>query len=1333
MSAEDKSGSGLLYLSTLAGDGLDEVRGRPPAPETDRDPLGPLTEEPAGRYRTRGEDDLVGSGGIGRVLRAVDTHLGREVAVKELRAERLGAGLDVAEQRFVEEARVTGGLEHPSIIPVHELGRRADGSLYYTMKLVRGRTLEQAIAEAAGLEGRLALLGHFLGLCQAVAYAHEKAVIHRDLKPANVMVGAFGETIVIDWGLARIGGHRRATEMGKPLGTPAYMSPEQALGQQDLVGKPADVWGLGAILYELLTGRPPFSGASAADVLAQVLQQPLRPVRAREPNAPRELVAICERALTRDIATRYPDAKALAAEVQAYLVGGKVSAYTYSSLELVRRFVARNKALTTALVTAVVATIIGGVLLLDAWRTADARRVEAEHNADVAAAQTVRADAAATEAARREREAHMALAGAFGERSARALADADPGAAAVFAAAGLAETGLSALDPVGSAMAALSTADRDRLVDLLGAYHDALRREGVVFERILGPSDYMLRELVVSADGRWAAMGRQGIGATTIWDLRTGVPVRDVDVETLVETRVAFLPGDRIAVVGLDGLRVERVAGGELSGAKVPAPPGGNVGAGVVASPDGGLLALQAQGELVIYAADDLSERLRLPAPTRGTRMAWSRDGRWLLMGDVSGAARLVDVAAGTVRPCGHGAQVVSVAISPDDGLAALAEGDDGLALVTLPGCEERRRWSDAARYAAAFDERGELLAVGGDRVLELIRLADDTTLQRFDAHAGRLRDIAWTPGPDTRLVSFGANETGAVVWRVDPGDQRLAGPSARPITDLAVAPDGLVALATAGELEVWRPGGDGAEPGFEGAPFVFNVAVGPGRVAAIDWNGAVRIWDAAGAEVFVEKTAETPGGLTWSWLRASRDGGGVWAYDSHTHALRRFRLTDGERLDTMAVAPTATAIEVAADDRTVVVGHRDGRLDAFRRGDSERFFTTHLGASPPVALRVAPNGRHLAWLRRDGEVGVLDLERPDAAVLWRHSGAPVAARGELVWASDSASFLASAAQVTRYEAATGSAVERLPGTRTVQRLPDGDLAVARGRWVYRVAPAEPALGAPAALVAAAEAAAGRDLDGGTLLPRARVLVPVDPASVGLESQSGPAERSILGLLRNPAGGPNVMRAATLRDPATRMVLVNASNGAPVASARIHDNAFRLEAPGATAPGDGDPPLALRFEGAGSRRWFLSPLIRPGRRLSVFLLFPYEISAAMATRSLGAELLPDRPVFFGRVQYGAFAEDGDSANLRCAVIRTEPPCRVVYATDQTTIRDAPTDASGSFGLLDMPVDVPIRVIAALGGREASVTIPALAARDVGIVIVPFLAADGADPTPAECP
>ncbi|MEM9693119.1 MAG: protein kinase, partial [Myxococcota bacterium] len=158
------------------------------------------------RYEVEGE---LGEGGIGKVLVARDTHLGRQVALKELlsdvRESMSPTEKTPVELRFVNEARITGQLEHPGIVPVYELGRRPDDTFYYTMRLVRGHTLELALAEA-DLEGRLALLKHVIDLCNTMAYAHSRGVIHRDLKPENVMLGDFGETVVLDWGLAKVRG-----------------------------------------------------------------------------------------------------------------------------------------------------------------------------------------------------------------------------------------------------------------------------------------------------------------------------------------------------------------------------------------------------------------------------------------------------------------------------------------------------------------------------------------------------------------------------------------------------------------------------------------------------------------------------------------------------------------------------------------------------------------------------------------------------------------------------------------------------------------------------------------------------------------------------------------------------------------------------------------------------------------------------------------------------------------------------------------------------------------------------------------------------------------------
>ncbi|MCC6143941.1 MAG: serine/threonine protein kinase [Candidatus Hydrogenedentes bacterium] len=329
----------LTRIRDLAGEGIDHSASARKAP----------------RYEVRHEH---GRGGMGRILAVWDRRMRRDVALKELLPSGArNQGRVIA--RFLREARITGRLQHPAIIPVHEIGVRDDGTIYYTMKLVRGRTLRQAIVSAETLEARMALLPHYLDLCQAIAYAHAHGVIHRDIKPNNVMIGEFGETQVIDWGLAKeLDTQERGgpegdelsdalspdlTLAGQLLGTPHYMSPEQAAGKHDQLDGRADVYALGAVLYEILTGSQPYQASTGLEVLMKVASEPPAPPEHLCPEAPAALVAVCRRAMERDPAARYVSAAALAAEITSFQAGARVLAYEYSLAELLARFVRRHR------------------------------------------------------------------------------------------------------------------------------------------------------------------------------------------------------------------------------------------------------------------------------------------------------------------------------------------------------------------------------------------------------------------------------------------------------------------------------------------------------------------------------------------------------------------------------------------------------------------------------------------------------------------------------------------------------------------------------------------------------------------------------------------------------------------------------------------------------------------------------------------------------------------------------------------------------------------------------------------------------------------------------
>ncbi|MCC7170015.1 MAG: protein kinase, partial [Planctomycetes bacterium] len=349
------------------------------------------------RYRLKGE---VAQGGMGIILRVWDEDLRRHLAMKVMLDEQEGAASRLS--RFLEEAQVTGQLDHPGIVPVHELGIDANGRVYFTMKLVKGKTLAQVFeAVKHGDDGWnvTRALSVVLRVCEAMAFAHEKGVIHRDLKPANIMVGRFGETYVMDWGLARVLGKkdtkdirprrqdsvsivhtsRRESLGGTPnsplltmdgdlVGTPVYMPPEQAHGDLERIDARSDVYAVGAILYHLLSGQMPYvePGTSPAPytILDRVKAGPPTALHTLVKSAPAELLAICDKAMERDPDRRYASMLDLADDLRAYLERRVVKAYETGAIAEMKKWVHRNKGLAAAAAVALITLAAGATLFV---------------------------------------------------------------------------------------------------------------------------------------------------------------------------------------------------------------------------------------------------------------------------------------------------------------------------------------------------------------------------------------------------------------------------------------------------------------------------------------------------------------------------------------------------------------------------------------------------------------------------------------------------------------------------------------------------------------------------------------------------------------------------------------------------------------------------------------------------------------------------------------------------------------------------------------------------------------------------------------------------------
>ena len=574
-----------------------------------------------------------GGGGMGVVYRARQISLNRPVALKMILAGQLANDMDI--KRFRLEAEAAAGLDHPGIVPIYEIGQHLDQH-YFSMGFVEGSSLAHKVAagplpslEAARLVGEVA---------EAIQYAHERGVIHRDLKPQNVLLDQNGRPRVTDFGLAKkVGADADLTASGAVMGTPSYMPPEQASGDTHTLGPSADIYSLGAVLYCLLTGRPPFQSASLMETLLQVRQR--EPVAPRElnPAVDRDLETICLKCLQKDIPRRYASARDLADDLRRWLRGEPIVARPVSRAERSWRWCKRNPWLAGAIGSAAALLVaIAAISLFYADQQAQTtQRIKGlntalEHETEVAREQTRQTKTALD-------QSNLRLALVNFERAETALNDD--------------QVGLGLLWLVESYRSADAAGDRTwRRLARLNLAHWAGRHP--TLEAVFPGAN----AAAYSPDGETILTG--GIGQAQLWDAASGKPVRQPLAHPSGVNRVAFSPNGKTALtVGGTEVRLWDVAAGRPVAA--PLHHQGDVHAAV----------FSLDGKVVATGSDDKTARLwdaatgqpigqPLAHKAAVGSVAFSPDGKTVLTGSADQAARLWD--AHTGRPSARGSRMES-------------------------------------------------------------------------------------------------------------------------------------------------------------------------------------------------------------------------------------------------------------------------------------------------------------------------------------------------------------------------------------------------------------------------------------------------------------------------------------------------------------------------------------------------------------------------------------------------------------------------------------------------------------------------------------------------